>query len=44
MERGPIGIAYWKQVWNIVPKKFQNIEAHPTEYDLLHEVWINEEA
>jgi peptide/nickel transport system substrate-binding protein len=39
MERGPIGIAYWKQVWNIVPKTFHNIEAHPTEYDLLHEVW-----
>ena len=44
IERGPIGIAYWKQVWNIVPKKFQNIEAHPTEYDLLTEVWIDEEA
>jgi peptide/nickel transport system substrate-binding protein len=41
VERGPIGIAYWKQVWNIVPKKFQNITAHPTEYDLLHEVWID---
>lgn len=44
MERGPIGIAYWKAVWNIVPKKFQNIEAHPTEYDLLHEVWIDDSA
>jgi len=44
MERGPIGIAYWKQVWNIVPKKFQNFEAHPTEYDLLHEVWIDPDA
>lgn len=39
MERGPIGIAFWKQVWNIVPKTFHNIAAHPTEYDLLHEVW-----
>jgi peptide/nickel transport system substrate-binding protein len=39
MERGPIGIAYWKQVWNIIPKKFHNIDAHPTEYDLLHEAW-----
>jgi peptide/nickel transport system substrate-binding protein len=38
-ERGPIGIAYWKSVWNIVPKTIQNIEAHPTEYDLLNEVW-----
>ncbi len=44
MERGPIGISYWKSVWNIVPKKFQNIEAHPTEYDLLNEVWADESA
>jgi peptide/nickel transport system substrate-binding protein len=44
MERGPIGIAYWKQVWNIVPEKVKNIAAHPTEYDLLSEVWIDEEA
>jgi len=42
MERGPIGIAFWKQVWNIVPEKFQNIDAHPTEYDMLNEVWIDE--
>jgi peptide/nickel transport system substrate-binding protein len=42
MERGPIGIAYWKQVWNIVPEKVQNIEAHPTEYDLLTDVWLSE--
>jgi peptide/nickel transport system substrate-binding protein len=44
MERGPIGIAYWKQVWNIVPNTIQNIQAHPTEYDLLHEVWIDPDA
>jgi peptide/nickel transport system substrate-binding protein len=44
MERGPIGIAYWKQVWNIVPEKVKDISAHPTEYDLLTEVWIDEEA
>lgn len=41
-ERGPIGIAYWKKVWNIVPESFKDIEAHPTEYDLLHEVWKDE--
>jgi len=39
MERGPIGIAYWKRVWNIVPKAFHNMPAHPTEYDLLAEAW-----
>lgn len=42
MERGPIGIAYWKKVWNIVPSVFKNITAHPTEYDLLAEVWKDE--
>jgi len=42
MERGSIGIAYWKQVWNILPEKFKNASAHPTEYDLLYEVWIDE--
>ena len=41
MERGSIGIAYWKRVWNIYAEKFQNIEAHPTEYDLLYEAWLN---
>ncbi len=41
MERGSIGIAYWKKVWNIVPEKFKNVSAHPTEYDLLYEVWLD---
>jgi len=42
MERGPIGIAYWKSVWNIVPESFKDIDAHPTEYDLLNKVWKDE--
>jgi len=42
VERGPIGIAYWKSVWNIVPESFKDITAHPTEYDLLTEVWKEE--
>lgn len=42
IERGPIGISYWKRVWNIVPEAVQNIQAHPTEYDLLSEVWRND--
>lgn len=39
LERGPIGISYWKKVWNIVPDTFHNVSAHPTEYDLLYNVW-----
>lgn len=38
-ERGGIGNSYWKSVWRIVTEEFQNIEAHPTSYDLLYEVW-----
>lgn len=41
-ERGPIGNAYWKRVWNITHEKFQNVAAHPTSYDLLYEVYIAE--
>ncbi len=41
-ERGPIGNSYWKNVWNITHEKFQNIKPHPTAYDLLYDVWIDE--
>jgi len=41
-ERGPIFNSFWKSVWNITNKKFQNIKAHPTAYDLLYDVWIEE--
>ena len=37
--RGPIGNSYWKGVWDITRAEFQNIEAHPTNYDLLYNVW-----
>jgi peptide/nickel transport system substrate-binding protein len=41
-ERGPISNSFWKNVWNITNKKFQNVVGHPTAYDLLYEVWIDE--
>jgi len=40
-ERGPIANPYWKKVWNITRNEFQNVEAHPTSYYLLYEVWKN---
>jgi peptide/nickel transport system substrate-binding protein len=40
-EGGPIGNSYWKNVWNITHKRFENIVAHPTDYDLLYEAWEN---
>jgi peptide/nickel transport system substrate-binding protein len=41
-DRGPIGNSYWKSVWNITRSEFQNVEAHPTSYDLMAEVWLDE--
>lgn len=38
-ERGPIGHSYWKNLWNITRQEFKGVEAHPTSYDLLYEVW-----
>ncbi len=38
-DRGPIGNSYWKQVWNITANAFHGFEAHPTDFDLLYEVW-----
>ncbi len=38
-ERGPVFNSYWKKVWNITNKKFKNVKAHPTAYDLLYDVW-----
>ncbi len=38
-ERGPIGNSFWKKVWNITRKEFQNVQAHPTAYFLMNTVW-----
>ncbi|MCA9924743.1 MAG: hypothetical protein KC421_20345, partial [Anaerolineales bacterium] len=41
-ERGPVMNSFWKKVWNITHEKFQGIQGHPTAYDLLYEVWIDQ--
>ncbi|MCB9078149.1 MAG: ABC transporter substrate-binding protein [Anaerolineaceae bacterium] len=41
-ERGPIGNSFWKKIWNITSSEFQNVQAHPTAYDLMYEVWKDE--
>jgi len=43
-ERGSIGIPVWMNRWTIANPKFQNVQAHPTAYDLYNEVWYNPEA
>ena len=42
MERGPVGIAFWTSVWYVCHEKFQNVSAHPTNYDHFDNVWIDE--
>lgn len=37
--RGPVGISYWRKVWNITRAEFHNIKAHPAGYDLFYDVW-----
>lgn len=40
-ERGPVLIAFWKNVWTIMNKGFQNVVGHPTNYELYYEVWYD---
>lgn len=37
--RGPVGISYWTNEWEIIPKSFQNVVAHPSNFDFYYEVW-----
>jgi peptide/nickel transport system substrate-binding protein len=39
IERGPIFNSFWKRVWNITRSEFHNVVGHPTNYDLMYEVW-----
>jgi len=41
-ERGPVFNSFWKSVWNITASKFKNVKAHPTAYDLMYDVWLDE--
>jgi len=44
MERGSVGIAFWTSVWYIAHKRIKNVRAHPTNYDILFDAWIDDEA
>ena len=38
-ERGPIGNSYWTNEWEIIRKEFQNVIAHPANFDFYYSVW-----
>lgn len=42
-ERGPICIAYWKNVWDVSNPAFQGMQGHPTNYNLWREVWYDKD-
>ncbi len=42
MERGSVGIAFWTKVWYIANSRIKGVDAHPTNYDILYEAWIEE--
>lgn len=44
MERGSVGIPFWASVWYIAHKRIKNVGAHPTNYDILFDAWIDDEA
>ncbi len=41
MERGSIAIAWWQAIWNIYSPVIQDIHAHPTDYQLWREIWLD---
>jgi peptide/nickel transport system substrate-binding protein len=43
-ERGSVAVPFFTNVWNIFNKKFQNIDAHPTSYDIFRDVWYDSEV
>ena len=39
MDRGPIGVAWWQNIWTVYRKDVQDVPGHPTLYMLFNEVW-----
>jgi peptide/nickel transport system substrate-binding protein len=45
VERGPIGIPYWRNSWVAYNPKFKDMLPHPTNYnDMMAEAWYDPEA
>ncbi len=41
MERGSIGIPFWRNVWGVFNPAFQGVSGHPTQYELWNQVWYD---
>jgi peptide/nickel transport system substrate-binding protein len=42
MDRGSVGIAYWRNVWMMGTKRVQNLKGHPNLYMLFKDVWVKQ--
>jgi peptide/nickel transport system substrate-binding protein len=40
MERGSVGVAWWRNVWMVTRKRVRNVEGHPTLYMLFNDAWL----
>jgi peptide/nickel transport system substrate-binding protein len=40
-DRGSIAVAWWQNAWEVFNPAFQNVSAHPTNYNLWREVWLD---
>ena len=40
MQRGSIGIPYWRNQWFVTRKRVRNVVGHPSVYMLFNEVWL----
>ncbi len=40
MDRGSIGIAWWRNVWMVTRSRVQDAKGHPTLYTLFNKVWL----
>jgi peptide/nickel transport system substrate-binding protein len=41
MERGSIGVAWWRNVWMVTRKNVREVKGHPTLYMLFNKVWLS---
>jgi peptide/nickel transport system substrate-binding protein len=41
MKRGPIGIAFWRNVWMVTRKRVRELKPHPNLYMLSNRVWLS---
>ena len=44
VERGSVGIPFWRNSWMVARNDVKNMEGHPTQYMLFNEVWLDKVA